>query len=70
MTRTLAQSRSTASTHEFLMDGAIHLASWVAGLGWFEPRSGCVEDINDDGTLADADGTERRLRWRAGREGT
>ena len=60
----------TASTHEFLVDGALHLASRVAGHGWFPARPGCIEDINDDGTLVDADGTERRLRWRADREAT
>ena len=52
------------------MDGALCLAFHVEGHGWFEPRPGRVEDINDDGTLVDADGTERRVRWRADRDST
>ena len=55
----------TASTHEFSIDNVLHRASRVAGYGWFEPRPGRVEDNDDDGTLVDADGTERRVRWRA-----
>ncbi len=59
----------TASVCEFLADGTLHLASSVAGHGWSAAWSGCVEDINDDGTIVGADGTERRIRWRAEREG-
>ncbi len=60
----------TARTHEILVDGILHLALRVAGHGWFPACPGRIEDINDHGTLVDADGTERRLHWRADREGT
>jgi len=59
----------TASLHEFLADGTLHLASSVAGHGWSAAWPGCIEDINDDGTIIGADGSERRIRWRAEREG-
>jgi hypothetical protein len=59
-----------ASTREFLVGGALCLAFHVEGHGWFELRPGCVDDINDDGTLVEADGTERPVRWRADRDGT
>ncbi len=32
-------------------------------------RTSRIEDINHDGTVVEADGTERRIRWRADREG-
>ena len=54
----------TASVTEFLVDGQLWLASSVAGHGWSQPWQGSVEDINDIGTLVDADGTERRIYWR------
>lgn len=59
----------TASTHEFLVDGAHYLAFQVAGHGWWPARPGRIEDINDTGTLVAADGAERRVRWRPDREG-
>jgi len=59
----------TASVCEFLAHGTLHLVSSVAGHGWSAAWSGCIEDINDDGTIVEADGTERRIRWRAEREG-
>ena len=58
----------TASTREFLVDGVLYLASRVAGHGWWPARRGRIEDINDTGTLVEADGTERRVYWRADRE--
>ncbi len=58
-----------ASTHEFSVDGALCLAFHVEGHGWFGPRPGRIEDINDDGTLVDADGTERPVRWQADLDG-
>jgi hypothetical protein len=58
----------TAITREFLVDGMLYLAFHVTGHGWFPPRHGRIEDINDTGTLVDADGTERRIRWRSDRE--
>jgi len=32
-------------------------------------RTGRIENINNDSTIVGADGTERRIRWRAEREG-
>lgn len=58
----------TSSTREFLVDGVLYLACRVAGHGWFPPRRGRIEDINDTGTLVDADGTERRVWWQPDRE--
>jgi hypothetical protein len=52
------------------VDGALCLAFHVEGHGWFGPRPGRIEDINDDGTLVEADGTERPVRWRADLDGT
>lgn len=59
----------TASVREFRVDGVLWLAGSVAGHGWVEPWQGSIDDINDTGTLVDADGTERRVFWSAGREG-
>lgn len=59
----------TASTREFLVDGVLYLASRVAGHGWSPAWRGRIEDVNDTGTLVEADGTERRVYWRADREG-
>ena len=53
----------TASIREFLVDGTLWLAGSVAGHGWGQPWMGRIEDINDTGTLVDADGTERPTRW-------
>ncbi len=58
----------TASNHEFLVNGTLYLASSVAGHGWSPAWPGRIEDINDDGTMVGADGSERRIRWRADRE--
>ena len=58
----------TASTCEFKAHGVLYLASRVAGHGWSAPWRGSIEDINDDGTTVEADGTERRIRWQADRE--
>ena len=55
----------TASVTEFLVNGQHWLASSVAGHGWSQPWLGSVDGINDTGTLVDADGTERRIYWRA-----
>jgi len=49
---------------EFLVAGQHWLASSIAGHGWSQPWPGTVDDINDTGTLVDADGTERPVRWR------
>ena len=53
-----------ASVTEFLVDGQLRLAGSVAGHGWSQPWQGSVDDINDTGTLVEADGTERRIYWR------
>jgi len=66
--RAFITSCCTSSTREFLVDGVLCLASRVAGHGWFPPHRGCIEDINDTGTLVDADGTERHVQWQPGRE--
>ena len=58
----------TASVTEFLSGGQLCLASRVAGHGWSAPWPGCIEDINDTGTLVDADGSERPVFWRPGKE--
>jgi len=55
--------------HEFLAGCTLHLASRVAGHGWPAAWPGRIEGINDDGTIVEADGTGRRIRWRAEREG-
>lgn len=60
----------TASTREFIVDGVLYLASSVVGHGWSVPWRGRIEDINDDGCVVEADGSERRIRWRAGQEGS
>ena len=54
----------TASVTEFLVDGQLWLAGSVAGHGWSQPWQGSVDDINDTGTMVEADGTERRIYWR------
>ena len=59
----------TARCTEFLVDGVLYLASSATGHGWWPARPGRIEDINDTGTLVEADGTERRVFWRAHREG-
>ena len=59
----------TASSTEFLVDEVLHLAFSVVGHGWWPARPGRVEDINDTGTLVEADGSCRRVVWRADREG-
>jgi len=59
----------TASVQEFLADGTLRLASHVAGHGWSAAWPGRIEGINDDGTIVEADGSERRIRWRADWEG-
>ncbi len=57
-----------SSTREFSVDGVLYLACHVAGHGWFPPRRGRIEDINDTGILVDADGIERRIQWQADRD--
>ncbi len=57
-----------ASSHEFRVDGVLHLASRVAGHGWSVPWRGCIEDINDTGTVVEQDGSERRIHWQGARE--
>ncbi len=59
----------TGSVHEFYVGATLHLVSHVAGHGWSATWPGRIEGINDDGTIVGADGTERRIRWRAEREG-
>ena len=58
-----------ATSTEFLVDGVLYIASAVVGRGWWPARPGRVENINHTGTLVEADGTERRIVWRADREG-
>ena len=58
----------TASVTEFLVDGTYWLAGRVAGNGWSKPWQGRITDINDNGTIAAPDGTERRIRWRPKRD--
>jgi hypothetical protein len=58
----------TASTTEFRVDGTLWLANSVAGHGWSKPWIGSIDDINDTGTIVDADGTERRIFWRPDRK--
>jgi len=57
----------TASVLEFFGGGTltVHLASHVAGHGWSAAWPGRIEGINDDGQIVEADGSERRIRWRA-----
>ncbi len=58
----------TAGVHEFSVDGVLYLAGSVAGHGWSAPWLGCIDDINDTGTLVDADGSERPIRWSPAKE--
>jgi hypothetical protein len=58
----------TASVNEFLVDGELWMCGSVAGHGWGKPWKGKVEDINDTGTMVDADGSERKVYWRADRD--
>jgi hypothetical protein len=53
-----------------VLHGVLYLASRVAGHGWSAAWPGRIEDINDDGWVVDADGRERRIRWRPDREGS
>lgn len=50
------------------MDGVLYLAFHATGYGWFFPSHGRIEDVNNTGTLVEADGTERRIQWQADRE--
>ena len=59
----------TASIREFLSDGQLWLVGRVAGHGWSAPWPGRIEDINDTGTLVDADGSERPVYWTRGKGG-
>ena len=59
----------TASVNEFCIDGVLWLAGSVAGHGWSKPWQGSIDDINDTGTIVDADRTERQVFWSANREG-
>jgi hypothetical protein len=59
----------TASVRGFLAGSTLYLASHVIGHGWSPAWSGRIEDINDDGTMVEAAGRGRRIRWRAEREG-
>lgn len=67
--RTLISPCCTASVREFRIDGVLWLAGRVAGHGWSAPWQGSIDDINDTGTVVEADGTERRVFWSADREG-
>ena len=58
----------TAGIDEYLVDGILWLAGHVTGHGWAAPWQGRIEDINDTGTIVDADGRERRVFWRADRD--
>jgi len=60
----------TGKQTEFLVNGVLYLSFHIAGHGWFPARPGRIEDINDDGTIVEKDGSERRIRWRAGPEGS
>ena len=53
----------TAFVREFLVDGQLWLAGSVIGHGWSAPCRGSIDDINDTGTVVEADGTERPVRW-------
>ncbi len=53
-----------------MWDGVLYLAFHVAGHGWFPARPGSIDCINDDGTIVEKNGGERRIRWRAGLEGS
>lgn len=59
----------TAAQREFQVDGVLYLVFHVAGHGWFPARPGSIDDINDDGTIVEKDGTERRIRWHLNQEG-
>jgi len=48
----------------------LYLVFHVAGHGWFPARPGSIDSINDDGTIVEKNGKERRIRWRAGPEGS
>ena len=54
----------TADVREFLIDGQFWLAGSVVGHGWSAPWPGRIEDINDTGTIVEAHGSERPIRWR------
>jgi len=60
----------TAKQTEFLAQDVLYLALHVAGHGWFPARPGSIDSINDDGTIVGKGGSERRIRWRAGPEGS
>ena len=55
---------------EYQVDGVLYLVFHVAGHGWFPARPGNIDSINDDGTIVEKDGRERRIRWCAGPEGS
>jgi hypothetical protein len=54
----------TASVTEFLVNAQLWLAGSVAGHGWTKPWPGSIDDINETGTLVDANRTERPIHWR------
>ncbi len=58
----------TAAVTEFLVGGTLWLADSAAGHGWGRPWQGSIDDINDTGTIVEADGTERRVFWRHDRD--
>ena len=57
-----------AGSREFLVDGVLWLAFHVAGHGWEKPWRDRIKDIHDTGKMVEADGTERRVYWRTGRD--
>ena len=59
----------TVIAREFAVDGALYLASCVAGHGWSAPWRGCIDAVNDTGTIVEKDGGERPIRWQPGRKG-
>jgi hypothetical protein len=56
----------TASTIEYVDEsGHTWLRSQVVGHGWTSDYfRGAVDEINDGGTVVEADGSERRVYWR------
>jgi len=59
----------TARVREFLAGSTLSLASHVTEHGWSPAWPGRIEDTNNDGTIVEADGSERRICWHADREG-
>jgi hypothetical protein len=60
----------TAATVEYRDEsGALFLRCTVAGHGWTSDYfAGSVDEINDTGTIVEADGTERSVHWKPSRD--